>query len=96
MRCSFRPDVVNDVISGANVGQIGLDVPVKLGDFIKTVHDIYSSEAVGCSIFACYFNFDNCQPEVVSDVISGMVVEPTCVKVVVKFGDSRSNCSPDI
>ena len=29
---SFRPEVVGDVISGANVGQVGVDVPVKFGD----------------------------------------------------------------
>ena len=40
-------------------------------------------------------NFDNCQPEVVSDVISGTVKDPTGVKVV-KFGDSRSNRSRDL
>ena len=31
-RCSFRPEVVSDVTSGTNVGQIGMDVPVKFGD----------------------------------------------------------------
>ena len=31
-----------------------------------------------------------------SDVISGAVVDPTGVKVRVKFGDSRSNRSRDI
>ena len=31
-RCSFRPEVVSDVISGADVGQIGMDVPEKFGD----------------------------------------------------------------
>ena len=35
-RCSFRPEVVSDVISGANVGQVGMDVPVKLGDSSST------------------------------------------------------------
>ena len=38
----------------------------------QTVHEINSSEAVGCAISNVFFNFDNCQPEVVSDVISGM------------------------
>ena len=31
-RCSFRPEVVRDVISGPNVGWVGMDVPVKFGD----------------------------------------------------------------
>ena len=31
-RGNFRPEVANDVISSANVGQVGLDLPIKLGD----------------------------------------------------------------
>ena len=31
-RCSFRQEVVSDVVSGANAGQVSVDVPVKLGD----------------------------------------------------------------
>ena len=49
------------------------------------VHEIYSSGAVGCGIFYCFFNFDNCQPEVVSDVISGVVADATGVKVLAKI-----------
>ena len=49
------------------------------------VLEIYSSEAVRCSIFDRFLNFDNCQPEVVSDVISGMVDQ----NVGVDFGDCR-------
>ena len=37
----------------------------------QMVHEIYSSKAVGFGIFAHFLNFDNCQLEVVSDVISG-------------------------
>ena len=45
-------EVSSDVISGANVGQVGMDVNVKLGDSLsQTVHEIYSSEAVVCGIF---------------------------------------------
>ena len=43
-----------------------------------------------------FLNFDNCQPEVASDVVYSVVVDPTALKVCVKFGDSRSNCSRDI
>ena len=43
-----------------------------------------------------FFNFDNCQPEVVSDVISSVIVETMGVMVRVKCGDSRSNCCRDI
>ena len=35
-------------------------------------------------------------PEVYSDVISGVVVDPTSVKVSAKFDDSMSNRSRDI
>ena len=28
-RCSFRTEVVSDVISGANIGQVDMDVPMK-------------------------------------------------------------------
>ena len=41
-------------------------------------------------------NVGNCQPEVVSDVISGVVVDQAGVKVPVKFGDSMSKRSRDI
>ena len=63
---------------------------------VQTVHETYSSEAVGCGIFARYLNFDNCQPDLVSDVISDVVEDQTGVKVGVKFVDSRSNRSRDI
>ena len=41
-------------------------------------------------------NVDNFRPEVPSDIISGVVVDPAGVKVRVKFGDSGSNRSRDI
>ena len=31
-RYSFRPQVVSDVMSSANAGQVGMDVPVNFGD----------------------------------------------------------------
>ena len=31
-RCTLRPKVVGDIISSANVGQVGMDVPVNLDD----------------------------------------------------------------
>ena len=36
-------------------------------------------------IFASFLNFDNCQPEVASDVISGVVVDLTGIDVGIKF-----------
>ena len=29
---NFRPEVVSDVLSGGDVGQIGMDIAVKFGD----------------------------------------------------------------
>ena len=55
----------------------------------QTIHEIYRSKAVGCGIFDRFFNFNNCQPEVFSDVISGMVDQDVGVNVCANFGDSR-------
>ena len=62
----------------------------------QTVLEMNSSEVVGCDIFGRFLNFNNCRPEVLSDVISAAVVEPTGMKVLVQFGDSTSNHSRDI
>ena len=69
-----------------------MDMPVKFGDSSSNDH----SETVGGGIFNRFVNFNNCQLEVVSDVISGVVVDPTGMKASVNFGDSRSNRSRDI
>ena len=55
----------------------------------QTVLEIYSSKAVGCGIFDRFLNFYNCQPEVVSDVISSVVDQDVGVDVCANFGDSR-------
>ena len=47
-------------------------------------------------MFGRFSNADNFRPEVHSDVISGVVVDPTGVKVRAKLDDSRSNRSRDI
>ena len=47
-------------------------------------------------IIGRFEKFDNFRLEVHSDVISGAVIDPTGVKVHVKFGYSRSNRSRDI
>ena len=62
----------------------------------ETVLKIYSSEAVVGVIFCPFSNVDNFRPEVYSDVISRVVVDPTGLKVRVKLGDSRSNPPRDI
>ena len=48
------------------------------------------------TVFDRFLNFDTRQPEVVGDVISSAVVDPTRVKVPMKAGDSRSNRFLDI
>ena len=55
----------------------------------QTVHEIYSSAVVGCGIFDRFLKFDNCQPEVVSNVISGTVDQDVSMAVCADFGDSR-------
>ena len=55
----------------------------------QTVLEVYSREAVGCGLFDCFFNFDNCQPEVVSDVISRRADQSVGMDVCANFGDSR-------
>ena len=46
--------------------------------------------------FRPFSNVDYFRPDVHSDVMSGVVVEPKGLKVRVKFGDSRSNRSGDM
>ena len=54
----------------------------------QTVHQIYSGEAVGCGIFDRFFNTSIIvKPEVVSDVISGMVNQEVGMDVCANFGD---------
>ena len=43
--------------------------------------------AVVCSILDRYLNFDSCQLETVSDVISGMVDQDVGMDVRANFGD---------
>ena len=63
---------VGDVISGVSVGQVGLDVPVKFGDSTSNGSQDISQRNRRIRHFRPFFlKFDNCQPEVVSDVSSG-------------------------
>ena len=59
----------------------------------QTVHEIYSSEFVVCGIFDRFLNFDNCQPELVSDVISGTVDQDVGMDVCANLSDSRLKLS---
>ena len=62
----------------------------------QTVLVIYNSEAIGCGILGRFSNIGNFRPEAHSDVISSVVVDPTGVKVPIKFCGSKSNRSRDI
>ena len=63
----------------------------------QTVHEVqYKAAKPSDAAFSTVLNFDNFQPEVRSNGISGAVVDPAGVKAHVKFGDSRSNRSRDI
>ena len=78
------------------MGQVVPDNRVKFGDPRIKLSRKIPHEAVSCGIFDRFLNVDNFQPEVHSDVLSGMVVDPTGMKVPVNFGVSRSKCSRDI
>ena len=81
-------------ISSRFVGPVVPGSSVKFGDprlnLSRKLH-LKASEAAFSMAFP-----DNFRAEVVSDVISAMITEPTGVKVRVKFGDCRSNRSRDI
>ena len=55
----------------------------------QTVQEIYSSETVGFGIFDRFLNFYNCQPEVVTNVISGRVDQDVGMDECANFADSR-------
>ena len=67
---------------------VGMDVHANFGDSML--------KPSGASFSALVSNVDNFRPEVYSEVISGVLVDPTGVNVHAKFGDSRSNRSRDI
>ena len=75
---------MSDVISGTVDLDVGVDVYANLGD-----SRLKPSEA-------SFSNVDNFRAEGCSDVIPSVFVDPTGVKVPVKFGDSRTNHSRDI
>ena len=87
---------MSDVLSGRFVGPLVPDNRVNFGDPRLNSSREIPPKAVGGGIFDRFVNSDHCKPEVVSDVISGVFVEPRGVKVAVKLSDSRSNCSRDI
>ena len=52
-------------------------------------------KAVRGGLSGRFSNFGKCRSEVAGDVISGVVVDPTGVKVPVKVGDSMPNRTID-
>ena len=79
------------MISSADVVQVGVDVPVKRDSSSNGSPDILQRIRRRRHAGPFFLNFDNSPLKVVSDVISGVVVDSTDVKVRVKFGDSRSS-----
>ena len=55
---------------------------------MNLAHTVHSNIAVGCDIFLPYLKFDNCQPEIGSDVVSRMVEQDVGMDVFANFGDS--------
>ena len=76
-------------MSRKNVGKVGVDVPVKFDDFISNSSRDIRQQSRRMRHYRAFLNFDNCQPEVVSDVISGMADQDVGLEVCVNFGDSR-------
>ena len=84
------------MISGKFVWSIVLDKPVKFHDRRLTRSQEIPPEATWGGVLDHFLNFDDCQSEVASDVISGVVVDLSSMDVHVKFGGSRSDHSRDI
>ena len=57
----------------------------------QKVLEIDDSEAVGGVIFGRFFYVDDFRTEFDSDVMSGVVVDPSSLKILVKFGVSRTD-----
>ena len=70
-----------------------MDVPVKFGDAIPNGSRDIQWRSRRMRHFRPFFEFGNCQPEVVSDVISGMVDQDVGMNVRANFGDSRLKLS---
>ena len=78
-----------NVIFGADVEQVGVDVPVKFGDSSSNGSRDIQQRSRPMRQFRPFLNFDNCQPEAVSDVISGQVNQDVGMDIRANFGDSR-------
>ena len=68
-------------------------VPVKVGDSSSNGSRDIQQRSRRKRHFRPFLNFDNCQPEVVSDVISGMADQDVGMDGCANFGDSRLQVS---
>ena len=93
--CS-RAETANDVISSMFVGLIVCDKRVDFCNPRLNLSRENSTQSSHMRHFRPFFNYDNCQLEVASDIVSGLFVGPTGVEVHVKFCDSRSYVSRDM
>ena len=92
----IRQDIASDAISGRFVEPAVPDNRVKFGD--PRLNLSLSRNSTWSRMRRHFRRFFHCsfRPEAVSDIISSVVVDPTRLKVPIKFGDSRSNHSRDI
>ena len=70
-----------------------MGVPVKFGESGSNGSPDIQQRSRRMRHFRPLLNFDNCQPEVVSDVIPGMVDQDVGMDVRANFGDSMLKSS---
>ena len=94
---NFRPDVVSDVLSGAAIGYVNVDVSVKLDDSTLNIGQIVRPFAgrTRFTHFCAVFNY-SLRPTDDMSGISGRFVRLTVPNEPVKFRDPRLNRSGDI
>ena len=90
-----RPEAAGDVISSRFVRAIALDRHVKARDRCLTVLEKFHQKPLRAVFADSVFRY-NFRPEVDNEDISGIVIERVGIDVHVKFGDSRSDSSPNI
>ena len=70
-----------------------MDVPVKFGESSSNGSGDMQQRSRRMRHFRFFLNFDTCQPEVVRDVIHGMVDQDVGMDVRANFGDSMLKSS---
>ena len=85
---SDRPEATSHVISRRFARLVVPDNRAKFGDHCLSLYRERNS--------TLKWHRGSFQPEVVNDVVSGVVVDPTGVKLHMESGDSRSNRFRDI